>query len=466
MHICLFCLPLISGLTLLVATIFDVHADMSWYDQNRIGQIALLAVTGIGWIGMWCQGVGLTLARLPGWVIWALTGVWGAGLLSAAKSVYPRFALLEWATFVLLAGLVFLIAQTYRDRPSVFQRGMVVLLAAVGIVILVKVMVGYVAALMEGVRLDTVLLFEGTFSNRRFFGQVATLLIPLFAWVGMSNTRFRLGWFALTCAWWMLVFVSGTRGTWLALAMAYAGVLLWAGRWAFAFMRWQLLATALGLAVYWVFFYGLPSLLGMETGVENRLDHMSSLSGREVIWRLAWEYMLAHPWLGVGPMHFAALPNPVGAHPHNAILQLLAEWGIPAALAAVVLVLGGLIAFARPLRQKVDVLRLALLTSLLAACVQSMVDGVIVIPYTQTWLAVLAGWALGVHWSGQPVPQASPSRFISGGLRVGAVLALGLLIWGVWPEILNRPEATAAYLEHHDSLAPRYWAQGWIDTRQ
>lgn len=250
------------------------------------------------------------------------------------------------------------------------------------------------------------------------------------------------------------------------MAMAYAGVLLWAGRWAFAFMRWQLLAAALGLAMYWLLFYSLPPLLGMEVGVENRLDNLSSLSGREVIWRLAWEYMLAHPWLGVGPMHFAALPNPVGAHPHNAILQLLAEWGIPAALAAVVLALGGLIAFARPLRQKVDVLRLALLTSLLAACVQSMVDGVIVIPYTQTWLAVLAGWALGVHWSGQPVPQASPSRFISSGLRVGAVLALGLLIWGVWPEILNRPEATAAYLEHHDSLVPRYWAQGWIDTRQ
>jgi O-antigen ligase len=243
-------------------------------------------------------------------------------------------------------------------------------------------------------------------------------------------------------------------------------VLLWAGWRAIAFVRWQLLAAASGLVVYWVLFYGLPPLLGMDAGVENRLDQMSSLSGREVIWSLAWQYMLDHPWLGIGPMHFAAILNPVAAHPHNAILQLAAEWGIPAALAAVALVVGGLVAFARPLRQRAEMLRLALLTSLLAACVQSMVDGVIVIPYTQTWLALIAGWALGVHWNEHPAPQALPSRFISSGLRMGGVLALGLLIWGVWPEILNRPAATAAYLEHHESLAPRYWAQGWIGKTQ
>jgi O-antigen ligase len=456
---------LIAGLMLLMATGLDWNLDLAWHDQHRIEQIVLLVVVGLGWISPWRKRVEQAIAHLPVWAVWTLAGIGGAGLLSAAMSAYPRFALLEWATFVLLAGLGFLVAQAYRDRPSAVRYGMAILLAAVGTVVLVKVMVGYAAALMEGVRLDTVLLFEGTFSNRRFFGQAATLLIPLFVWAGISNARFRAGWFALACAWWMLVFVSGTRGTWLALAMAHACVLFWVGRRAFTFVRWQLLAAVSGLAVYWVLFYGLPPLLGMEAGVENRLDHMSSLSGREVIWNLAGQYMLEHPWLGIGPMHFAAVFNPVAAHPHNAILQLAAEWGIPAALAAMVLVLGGLIAFARPLRQRADVLRLVLLTSLLAVCVQSMVDGVIVIPYTQTWLAVLAGWALGVHWGERTIPQASLSRLASAGLRMGGILALGLLIWGVGPEILNRPAATAAYLEHHGNLAPRYWAQGWIDTR-
>ena len=34
------------------------------------------------------------------------------------------------------------------------------------------------------------------------------------------------------------------------------------------------------------------------------------------------------PWLGIGPMQFAALASVVGAHPHNWPLQVAAEWGL------------------------------------------------------------------------------------------------------------------------------------------
>ncbi|MCA1924922.1 MAG: hypothetical protein LDL16_01410 [Thiobacillus sp.] len=131
-------------------------------------------------------------------------------------------------------------------------------------------------------------------------------------------------------------------------------------------------------------------------------------------------------------------------------------------LVAMGVVLYGLVAFAKPLWREVDPLRLALLIALLGAGVQSMVDGVIVIPYTQTWLAILAGWALGLHFKDYSLGERPAGILVTTGVRLVMLLAMAGLLWGVWPEILNRPEATATYLEQHDSLSPRYWAQGWI----
>lgn len=438
--------------------------DDDWltYDKNRLEQVSLMVMAGGALLA--APAVFSRLwGELPRWALLAAAAFFGLGALAAARALEPRWGALEWANFLLLFAGGLLLARLLIDDWRTVSRGLVWLLAAVAAVVIVKVMVGYGAALVERVRLDTVLLFEGTFSNRRFFGQLATLLIPLLAWMTWCAKRFRVGWLALLSAWWMLVFVSGTRGSWLALALAHGGALLALRRGVWPFMRVQALGLGLGLAAYAVLFYGVPALLGLEAGVENRFDkHFAHLSARETLWALAWQYAVTNPWFGIGPMHFAAFPNEVGAHPHNALLQLAAEWGFPAMLAAAAVAVGGVVAFAKPLWREVDPLRLALLVSLLGAGVQAMVDGMIVIPYTQTWLALVAGWALGLHFKERVLPEKPAGTMALIGVRVVALLALGALAWGVWPEILNRPEATAAYLERHDSLSPRYWAQGWI----
>ena len=40
----------------------------------------------------------------------------------------------------------------------------------------------------------------------------------------------------------------------------------------------------------------------------------------------------ADPWAGAGPAHFAHYGRdlPFGAHPHNWVLQIGSEWGLPA----------------------------------------------------------------------------------------------------------------------------------------
>lgn len=446
------------ALTVFTSVALDFHGDWPWNDLQRAQQLLLL--TGLGVLVTLLPSIVSKTSVFPESAQLAISIFFLLGLASVLWADALRFAFLEWATFWLLGLVALALGQACCRDAHVVERTGLVLLAAVGGVVALKILIGYAASIAESVRLDTLILFEGTFSNRRFFGQVATLLIPLMAWAVWTGRRHAAAWFALLAVWWMLLFVSGTRGSWVALGVAHLALFAWVGTRAWPWMRIQFTAAGLGLLAYWVFFYLVPGWLGMETGVENRLDNLSTLSAREVIWGLAWHHAVENPWLGIGPMHFAAYPNPVAAHPHNAVLQLAAEWGFPAALAAMVMVGYGLWAFVRPLRQEGDVLRLALAVSLLGALVQSMVDGMIVIPYTQTWLALITGLALGVHWHGRVCPPPAPPWVW--GVRGMTLLALAALLYGVFPEILNRADATAVYLETHDSLAPRYWAQGWI----
>ncbi|MDP0977746.1 hypothetical protein, partial [Klebsiella pneumoniae] len=64
--------------------------------------------------------------------------------------------------------------------------------------------------------------------------------------------------------------------------------------------------------------------------------------------------------------------------------------------------------------ERADLLRLCLLAALIAALVQSMVDGVIVMPNSQVWLALVVGWLMALHVWRTPAPTALP------------------LAWGVW----------------------------------
>src|SRR5690606_7846536 len=120
-----------------------------------------------------------------------------------------------------------------------------------------------------------------------------------------------------------------------------------------------------------------------------------TLSGREKIWLWAWEMAIANPWLGVGPLHYAAVVNPIAAHPHQVVLQWLAEWGFIATFLAIVITVMGLIYSARYLRQdRAENLDAALWVSIVGALILAQVDGVFVMPYTETWLALLLGLAV------------------------------------------------------------------------
>jgi putative inorganic carbon (HCO3(-)) transporter len=308
-------------------------------------------------------------------------------------------------------------------------------------------------ALTSGERmLDLDRLLTG-FSNKRFYGQFQTFTLPLLALpllIPNLSRALRGAVFTLLCVWWLIAISGGTRGTWLG--MGVAGVVLavlgpWGRRW----LGWQLAAVLVGLLLYWLIFTVLADYLGIElsSGASDRLT--TSLSGRGPIWWQAWHMLVERPWLGFGPMHFADIANKIAAHPHQAVLQWASEWGVPSALCVAVLAGRGGWATLAVLRAR----------ALSAERVQSMVDGVIVIPNSQVWLALVVGWLMALHVSRTPASAALPlARNLWKAL---GVLAVGLLVFIAMRDVPHIQQAQQQYLDGEGShLQPRFWAQGVI----
>lgn len=460
---------LIVGLVLLIATGLDWNADLTWHDQHRIGQIFLLGVMAVGSLTVWRHDIAESIMLLPCRVIAGIVLVFGWGLVSAITATYPRFAGLEWSTLFLLLGMALVLAGQARFEKIVFDVWAIRIVVVLAVVIVLKIMMGYLAAMIVMGHLDTILLFEGTFSNRRFFGQAASMMVPLLAYPllrgGLASWG-RFSFFLLLGGWWMLVIVSGTRGTWVALAVAAILLSAFAWRACAGWLRIQVLGLGTGAILFVILFVWLPLWIGIDASIENRWSNLATLSGREVLWALAWEQIQSHPWLGVGPMHLAAIRNDFGAHPHNSLLQIAAEWGLPVVLALFLLAAAGILRLLLTLRLNPNipnVLLVCLTASLLAAITQSMVDGVMVIPYTQTLLALVGGWALGVYFrEGGVMPMGAESRMVSLTIPVVAVSALAAMLYGVIPEFFNRAEVTQDYVDSGKLIPPRYWAVGWI----
>ncbi|GFM92055.1 hypothetical protein PSCICP_20270 [Pseudomonas cichorii] len=307
------------------------------------------------------------------------------------------------------------------------------------------------------------------FSNKRFYGQFQTFTLPLLALpllLVSARRSIKVSIFILLSLWWMIAVTGGTRGTWLGMgaAVVVASCFGRAGR---HWVGWQLAAASVGVLLFLLLFSLLPAWLGIDVVnfAGERLN--TSLSARELLWQQAWTMIKERPLLGFGPMHFADIWNPYGAHPHQAILQWASEWGIPSTLCVAGLALYGLVVTGLLLRKRayslepVDLLRLCLFASLVGALTQAMVDGVIVMPYSQLWLAIVIGWLLALHeWQVTPV---SRNLILDRLWMACLVLGAGLIFYTIirdFPDLENLQQQSGQGFG--GPSLPRFWLRGSI----
>jgi O-antigen ligase len=390
-------------------------------------------------------------------------------LLSIWRSHQPQWALVELA--VLLSSCC--IVSAFALERARFGLGLDRILITFVIFICAIKSLQFISALAAAFLsdvgiLDSTLLFEG-FSNRRFYGQFQTFTLPLLTLpllLAATKPSTKFGIFLLLGCWWMMAIAGGSRGTWLGMACATISILCCCGAGGRRWLRWQIAAAATGLAMFLFFFSLLPGYVNVVVTnfAGDRLN--TSLSAREIIWQQAWEMIQERPLIGFGPMHFADIHNQVAAHPHQIVLQWACEWGVPSTLLVIGLVARGLLVTLQLIRKRsassesVDLLRICLFGSLVGALTQAMVDGVIVMPYSQLWMALVVGWLMGIHdWP----RQDSADVMLRRGLLAALMLAVGLLMYTVARDFPYLDEREVQY--GHDFggvLQPRFWMQGVI----
>jgi O-Antigen ligase. len=322
--------------------------------------------------------------------------------VSSALAPSSFYAFLEVGHFVLLFLAAGGVAVAVRRAPKQTERFFLGSVAVSVLLYTVYFAVSYGAATV----LPSFDIGRETitgFGNVRFFNQYQTWTLPLLAGAVLHFRRVasrQSALFVLAGLWWTLVLASNVRGTVVAMAIAAVGIWLLFRDRSYRWLGVQVAALLLG-GVFYYFLFTLgggtaPQVVERlgEVGQSRRLQHwMKCLS-------MAW----ADPWLGAGPMHYAWPPNNFApaAHPHNAFLQWLAEWGVPSTMIMGSLTVWGSWSWMREeMRSAQDAtteengVRVALVAALLAAGAHAMVSGIIVMPVSQVLLVLIGGWAWG-----------------------------------------------------------------------
>jgi O-antigen ligase len=400
--------------------------------------------------------------------------------VSALNAWSPVHALYEWSMLLMLLLAAALLAG---GLSRAGESGLLTVLRCVGVacsLYSLRVLLVYAAALANTYQLDMHELGPG-FSNIRFLNHTQTVLLPLIVLLHLqtpARSALRWAWFALAAFWWSLLFVSESRATLLALSAGCAAVLALRRGHARSFLTAMVLSALAGAVVYLLGFVLLPMLAGLQpfSAATNVLARTAAdpSSRRNLLWQLCFELISAHPWLGVGPQHFAHEGATLswGAHPHDFVLQIGAEWGLPALaclLGAIGIGMRGLLRSGARIDTG-DLPRQQILAALVATGSAILVDGlfsgVIVMPQSQMAIVLYLGCAAG--WVKSLDPETKPrsttrERWLMAALAAVAVCGLAVSVGpSAAAHALHKPSTPAELAANPDKHWPRLWAVGYF----
>ena len=429
-------------------SVISYSSEYSWHDQQRIAQILLLTICSLHYLVKPDTFKSFS-SSLPGLIL-------AIGLISSTISEHPGWAAKEWSIYVGLWALCLTYKNILTTEKS--QREIFFIIATVGLILAFNFLTSYLSSIFSNQKsLDADVLFSG-FSNPRFFGQFQAILIPTLAhlfFTSKDQRALKLLILATLVLHWCISYLLGGRGLWLSLIIAYTFGLLVTNR-ALPIINIQILAASLGFFIFKLMFFLIPDQIGATSKIYESLR--TGLSARDLLWSAAWEAAQNNLLLGIGPMHLSASINPVAAHPHQVILQWFAEWGLPATFLAVATAIKGIYKGCTTTHTTKNPDDLCILIVLMSLLVLAQVDGVFVMPYTQTWVAIFASIACA-RWASTGLNVKYPFIVTKGFMLVAAfVLAKTIIL-----EAPNLPNSEKNYYEkNHSTPKPRFWLQGWI----
>lgn len=384
-------------------------------------------------------------------------------IFSISLAFSPRHAAVEVSSFVGLAYLSLLIARWYQEDDIKFIKHLTIVIWVSILLYLVAFYTGYLTATITKKPLHWPLPFVG-FSNIRSFNQyqlwsLGFILLPLLCFELNKTTRVFLH--IASTAWWALLFYSASRGVLIAWLFGMCLTALVYQKLSWPFLRLQLTNILTGFISYQLLFKLIPAF-NQSILVTYSVTRQTT-NDRLALWDQAMIMVKSSPLFGVGPMHYAWF-NKTNGHPHNSVLQLAAEWGLPATCLMLGLVVYGLYHWLKQFNRfqlqsrsgLESSLAIILFFTIASNAAYSLVDGVIVMPLSQVLMFTMIGLMIGQYALTQPITHHYQSRV----RPIIAGILLIVLAWSVYPEIKQGFSGDKkGFSLGHTAIGPRFWRE-------
>jgi len=457
---------------------------IEWHDCQRIFQIALLGLVLLDSISLGLKNdthLQLNpLIRLGFYILLVL------GILSTLRSINPRFATIEFTVFAALCYLSLMTARLFSSYKESGIKYLVYALWGSITLYMTSFYTGYLTATIAGKAISWPEPFYG-FSNIRLFQQyqlwgLGLICFPLLALNLKQNTRRWL--YVALGLWWVLLFYAASRGVVLGWLVAMVTTAIIYNKHAWSFLRLQTTSAISGLMGYFFLFKGIPSLITTLASssaaspdspvITTSTIFRATTYDRLDLWKVAYVMIENFPLLGVGPMHFYNY-TPFGSHPHNSILQIASEWGLPATMIILCIIGYSMACWYKRFNfsslhneSKLNKnLAVILFFTIIANGSYSLVEGVIVMPISQVLMFIVIGLMIGQYTNGSEHKNTTKSRRKIHFRPVLAVITLVLLTLSVMPELKRGLASTERYLKpgerafsmRPETINPRIWMQ-------
>lgn len=437
---------------------------MSLHDSQRIIELLFISLLLIESIiykqSMSCLTINKTMH-------YALYGLVALAIASSYLAISPRHAMIETSLFAGLCYLALYTARLYHeDSRQLIKRLTYVIWGGI-LLSMAAFYIGYITATI----FKTPVIWPGPitgFNNVRFFNQyqlwtLGLIVLPLLTF-NLNNVRTRYWLHLGLICWWVLLFHTASRGALLAWGL---GILITAAiyrKLAWPFIRLQLIHISGGFLSYILLFELIPYLrnFAVVTGTIVR----DTTSDRIELWKQALHLIQDHPVFGVGPMHFAWY-SPISAHPHNSVVQIMAEWGLPAALLIIIMACYGLFCWLKKFnaghletRTNHDCnLAIILFFTVITNALYSLVDGVIVMPISQVLMFTFIGLMIG-YYNDDKITKIADDKSKSLIKPLFAAIVLGTLVCSTLPEILQNASGNEKrFSMGYTAMGPRFWLE-------
>ena len=459
-------------------------APLGGYADQRvflaaISGLLLLSATTSGLIGTRRSAAGYFVAAFPAFLVCSFF------VLSSTPYLAQQGSLIEPAmyAFFLLAVVASALVLVDSGLAESYCYYTVCIIVATIVLYGLSTINIYIFALLDGVEELSQFIPWG-FVNIRYWSHIATWclpLMPLALLVGplKDNRLWRALVYLGAGLWWWILFLSTSRGSFLAILLGVTVVILLFGRRALPWLK-LVLACALIGAVFWlVLSMIIPSFIVSEATVRSiKIDG----SGRMPLFTEAWAMSLQNFPFGMGPQSWLTheilteeyRASPKFGHPHNMYLMWAAEYGW-IMFAPIILLVAQAARYLHAAKRKAMAdegsdslfLLMGFTAAVIAALVHAGLSAVFMAPGS-----MLVGLFVLIAFWGLIIPRRAVSKseaYYVSCRRLPAALSLCclvLLAWGwwlkgVWQYYEAMREDEAYYQEYvKESYLPRFWFHG------